>query len=176
LKPFDSLGLEEPRWVDFVLQRQQRLVAVFGLRDPYEKVGATKAGVGLCIFPSGDIDYEYHLTACQVCGEIGFEYDARGARACADRKGCYGRLDADKGFNPDAEQIMAAIIEARGQFCGAPISLPGRTLTDAQVETYALQALEQERKPGGVGKWITNLGLSPADRDAVLRAWGRLTE
>lgn len=176
VKPYDLRGLEEPRWVEFVLQRKQRLVTVFGLRDPFEGAGDDRAGAGLAIFPSGDIDYGYHLTVCAVCGEAGLEFEGRGARACADRKRCYGRLDADKAVNTDDFRLLAAVADARAYFSGARPSRSSRTLTDDRVLALAEAARDAERNPGGVSGWLQKQRLAPGDYEAVLQAWGRITE
>lgn len=181
IKPLDAHGLEDRRWVEFVLQRKQSLVALFGLPDPFTD-GTEKEphpGSGLKIHAGGNIDYGYRLTMCAVCGVVGFEVEGRGARACLTRTACYGRADADRSHNSHDDRILAALVEARGAFTGHGY-LPGRTLTDGEV-AFCAQAVHNETSRGmsatrsldrytAVGRW------SAADREAVMRAWGRLEE
>lgn len=176
VKPFGLLGLEDPRWHEYAQQVGQRLIVAFGLRDPYAGIGPESQGVCAAIHPAG-MDTDYHLTRCLVCGEVGIEFEARGARACATLKACYGRLDADRGHNPDDQAILAALIEARGAFSWNPVSARGgRTLSDLQVEHQARELVAwHEENRGGVSKWIQEHVQGEANRTAVLQAWGRIT-
>lgn len=170
------VGPEDPRWFEFVLQRQQPMVIVFGLPNPYGN-GSVEVEPGLCwkIFPTGETDHDYRLTMCAVCGTPGFEFEGRGARACPTKMHCYGRESADRGHNSEDPRIIAALVKARSEFVGVP-NVPGRTLPDDVVDRLAAECHHDTKDGSSPAAWLSKRALSPKDREAVLLAWGRLVE
>lgn len=177
IKPAESAGLEDPRWPAFTAaQRRKPLVVAFGLPDAYGDDKDLDHQPGICskVFPSGDIDHGYRFTMCAVCGEAGFEFEGRVARACPDRLRCYGRETADKAINHHDQRIIEAVLVARNSFSWRSPKETGRTLTDTQVAVWAGRCVDETLDGKSVSKWLDDAGFTnPADREAVSLEWGR---
>ena len=167
---------EDPRWLEFAIQRRQPLVIAFGLPDPYGARVEMEPGVCWKVYPTGEGDHDHRLTMCAVCGEPGFEFEGRGARACRTKLRCYGRENADKAPNANDGRILAALTEARAMFVGTLPLVAGRTLPDDVVDGLATELVRDTAAGQSISRWLDARALSPADREAVLLAWGRLVE
>ncbi|EFV14319.1 hypothetical protein [Segniliparus rugosus] len=95
VKPESEAGHEDPRWEHVAEATDMRFVVAYGMPRAEDPIGTWRfddpceGGHPKLISPSWDIHYAFCV--CPTCGEVGIEYEGRGARVCGhdtpDHKG-----------------------------------------------------------------------------------------